>query len=501
MANVVSVNGHVEYLPLVLGVARFLRVLFKASSQSVEADQSKMLKFLHRLSLVHSRVKIIFKIWTDSKTHLQIFSGEPGSKVLVMDHSVTMDTAAYGQSVLIPFSVWCLPSCPYMHPVLGDTFSCQLPPDTIEAGLCGEMSMATMATLAPCVDQYPNWPTRLSCIRMVVYSPSGMPLTQMSFLQSLATSLSWGDLGLSKVSCTEAQTIQGTLCSEIEFSVETDHNQATESGCSGAVPQNMEPEWSRAVEQTLTLFIFTQYSDPFHSQLFDFISSEEVLERELDAVLWNNGDQVRTALQSTLKNTLKGFQKRQTNRQRLDSALSIVLSSVNCIVTSSTSAEFRRVCLDSMKVKSTCELRISLQQSLQNITDSRFAPRRMCNNDKVAEAVSSEHSSFESWEEAFEYSPEQSPKRIHSDLESSCIIPKKRPCLELSESSDALMSSVFDAPNIQRSPLSPIQLSQSLQTEKIQDVPSVCCLRLAKMRNEQVEKQWLQELENFSEWD
>ncbi|XP_052005698.1 DUF4554 domain-containing protein [Xyrauchen texanus] len=482
----------------------FILISKKASSQSVEADQLKMLKFLHRLSLVYYRVKVIFKIWTDSKTHLQIFSGEPGSKVLVMDHSVTMDTAAYGQSVLIPFSIWCLPSCPHMHPVLGDTFSCQLPPDTIEAGLCGEMSMVTMATLAPCVNQYPNWPTRLSCIRMVMYSPSGMPLmlqTQISFLQSLATSLSWEDLGLSKISCMEAQTIQGTLCSEIEFSVETDHTQATESGCSGAVQQNLEPEWSRAVEQTLTLFIFTQYSDPFHSQLFDFINSEEVLERDMDAVLWNNGDQVRTALQSTLKNTLKGFQKRQTNRQRLDSALSIVLSSVNCIVTSSTSAEFRRVCLDSMRVKSTCELRASLRQSLQKITDSRFAPRRMCNNDKVAEAVSAEHSSLESWEEAFENSPEQSPERIHCDLESSCIIPKKRPCLEFSESSDALVSCVFEAPNIQRSPLFPIQLSQTLQTETIPDVPSVCCLRLAKMRNEQVEKQWLQELENFSEWD
>ncbi|XP_050982948.1 DUF4554 domain-containing protein [Labeo rohita] len=112
----------------------------RATSQSVEAQQSKIEKFLHRLSLVHAQVKIIFEIRTDSTTHKQMFRS--------------------------PFSGWCFPSCQQMHPVLGDTLSCVLPTDTIEAGLCGEMSMVTMATLAPCMDQYANWPTRLSCIRI-----------------------------------------------------------------------------------------------------------------------------------------------------------------------------------------------------------------------------------------------------------------------------------------------------------------------------------------------
>lgn len=49
---------------------------------------------------------------------------------------------------------------------------------------------------------------------MLVYSPCGMPLmqqTQTSFLQSLAASPSWADLGLSRVSCMETQNIQGKL--------------------------------------------------------------------------------------------------------------------------------------------------------------------------------------------------------------------------------------------------------------------------------------------------
>lgn len=83
----------------------------------------------------------------------------------------------------------------------------------------------------------------------------------------------------------------------------------------------------------------------------------------------------------------------------------------------------------------TCEFRVSMQRSLQTVMDGRFAPRRMCNNERVilqnsfrlfcwralmvafhhetfdllfpkwfcspkmAEAVSSEQSSIESWEE------------------------------------------------------------------------------------------------------
>ncbi|ROL47120.1 Type 2 DNA topoisomerase 6 subunit B-like [Anabarilius grahami] len=243
------------------------------------------------------------------------------------------------------------------------------------------------------------------------------------------------------------------LCSDVEFSVETDYSQETRC--------------SDAVEQTLTVFIFTQYSDPFRSQIPDFISSEELFERHLDAVFWYNGDQVRATLQSTMIKTLKGFHQRHAARQRLNSAISIVLSSVNSIIASSSSGEFRRACFDSMRVE---------------------------------EAVSTEQSSLDSWEKAFENPPELSSKRIHCDLESFSFIPEKKQCSEpFSENSDTFVKSAFEAANIQRSPLSPIQLPQSQQTGMIADIPSA--LSLAKPNNEQVEKQWLQELENLSEWD
>lgn len=50
---------------------------------------------------------------------------------------------------------------------------------------------------------------------LLVYSPSGVPLMrgehELSFLQSLADSLPWGDLGLPQVCCTQTHTAHGKV--------------------------------------------------------------------------------------------------------------------------------------------------------------------------------------------------------------------------------------------------------------------------------------------------
>lgn len=87
---------------------------------------------------------------------------------------------------------------------------------------------------------------------------------------------------------------------------------------------------------------------------------------------------------------------------------------------------------------------------------------------------------------AFENLPELSSKRIHRDLESFSFIPEKKQCSEpFSENSDTFVKSAFEAANIQRSPLSLIQLPQSQQTGIIADIPSA--MSLAKLNNEQVD--------------
>lgn len=86
----------------------------------------------------------------------------------------------------------------------------------------------------------------------------------------------------------------------------------------------------------------------------------------------------------------------------------------------------------------------------------------------------------------FENPPELSSKRIHAELQYSSFTPKKRQCSEMiSENSDTIMNNVFEAANIQRNSLFPIQLPQSQQTRLIADKPSV--LSLTRLQNEQVD--------------
>ncbi|XP_076877574.1 type 2 DNA topoisomerase 6 subunit B-like isoform X4 [Brachyhypopomus gauderio] len=268
-----------------------------------------------------------------------------------------------------PFTMACLPTCTRMHPVLGERVALLLPSEVMEAGLCGELSMATLATLRPCMDQYPNWPTRLSHIHVLVYSPSGVPLkrgegaTQLSFLHSLADSPAWVELGLARVRHAESQSGQGSVSCEVEFSVDDEDD---------TQPQGRRVEPEHTVQQTVMLFLLFEYRDPFHSQLSDVIGtvqirSEETLERCLDKVLWYNDDKVRSALQSLLKSALRGFLKRNKSQERLQSAMSVILSSVKSIVSSSSSVDFRTACLTTMKVQSSYDLSFPLHQKLQRV--------------------------------------------------------------------------------------------------------------------------------------
>ncbi len=86
----------------------------------------------------------------------------------------------------------------------------------------------------------------------------------------------------------------------------------------------------------------------------------------------------------------------------------------------------------------------------------------------------------------FENPPELSSKRIHAELQYSSFTPMKRQCSEMiSENSDTIVNNAFEAADIQRNSLSPIQLPQSQQTRMIADKPSV--LSMTRLQNEQVD--------------
>ncbi|KAK6299208.1 hypothetical protein J4Q44_G00307180 [Coregonus suidteri] len=115
----------------------------------------------------------------------------------------------------------------------------------------------------------------------------------------------------------------------------------------------------------LSLQIPSAHSDPFHSQLSDFMASEELLELHLEDVLRYNREVVTAALNTLLQSTLKDQQQRDKAQEKMWSALGVMLRSIGCVVSSSTNMEFRAACLGRMMVQDTYELSASLHDSLQ----------------------------------------------------------------------------------------------------------------------------------------
>ncbi|XP_027145137.1 type 2 DNA topoisomerase 6 subunit B-like isoform X3 [Larimichthys crocea] len=150
--------------------------------------------------------------------------------------------------------------------------------------------------------------------------------------------------------------------------------------------QDSEQELSLpSVQQTLLLFLFLQHSDPFTCHLSDSMATEALIEHHLEGILSNNRQAVTTALQTELKNALKGLNRGKKNHEKLRSAAEVILSSSISIVSCSSNLDFRNACLSSMKVRDTHELSASLRESLRRVTSWKFIPRGKCYPTQVEE--------------------------------------------------------------------------------------------------------------------
>ncbi|XP_062380217.1 DUF4554 domain-containing protein [Sardina pilchardus] len=491
-------------------------------NQCWQQERSNTEAFLHRISLVRAQMKIFFKFKDNGETHQHVFGDGVKSKMLLNNQSIVMDSTRYQ---LCPFSEGGLLPCDQMHAVAGAKVPLQLPAQLLVTGLGGETSITAMAALGPCMEQYPNWPTRLATIQisfLLVYSPSSMPClesnmaTPLSFLQSLAGRLEWEKLGLSGVTCADLQQAEGEapgsrgpLCWDMVFNVEErKRDQGTES------------KWNQTVKQTLTLYLFLQHSDPFHSQLSDIIVSEEMFEKHLDQVLWHNSERVTSSLQSLLEKTLKPHQKKCSNHGKMQSALPVILNSLTSVVNSSSSAEFRTTCLDKMKVPDTHQLSVSLDQSLHSVTGSRFTPLHRCSTKKPKIGAGPNPSvQRPEGEDGSQILTVGETDRQDNIVSSAAKRQKTAPsaaesplCKLASHVREHLVhvqeNMVLPAP-VSQSLVLPAPVSQSLvlpapvsQSQPcVSSTTSVALATNIPDQTKQEDSQWLQAIQNFSEWD
>ncbi|KAJ8405206.1 hypothetical protein AAFF_G00321970 [Aldrovandia affinis] len=478
-----------------------LSVQVEEGRQSVKAGFFKTEQFLHRLSLVHGQVEIHFILKVNKTVSKQIFRAD--SRFVFEGGRVLMDSAL---CLRCPLSLGPGPRCGRLHPVLGRAVPLLLPPELAETGLCGETSLLPLAALSPCLEQYPNRPARLAEIRISFTHHSRLESVAilwfcvahgegpMDFLCRLAGALSWEDFGLSGVRCAERQSKEGGLCSEAVYAVDRERSQMAET------------EQNPTTEQALTLFLFIQHSDPFHSQLSDYIASEEVLEQHLDRILLHNEERLRPALHSVLQSALMGSLKRIKARGKIMSSLPVILNSLSTVVTSSSSLDFRTACLDRMKIRDTRELAVRLHQTLQKVTEGRFLLSRKCDNNKPCPPASSGAEDVSDRTEAKargEGEQEQTHAGLsHPNQEVIPAVPQtptgqvscsgKRPWAEEQDSCQApLKQQPTRSP---RRALCPLQHPQS---------PHGPLVHAGPPHGEEKEEDmlWLQEVSNMSDWE
>ncbi|XP_068596796.1 type 2 DNA topoisomerase 6 subunit B-like [Brachionichthys hirsutus] len=298
------------------------------------------------------------------------------------------------------------------HPVIGGRLPLSIPPDAMDQGLFGDLSVQLVTVLSPCVVKYPNLATRLTHIQIsfidfvavhpldfvyvLVSSPSNVPVTGPStFLQNLPSHLDCQELGLQGLRCSSSSNGRKQTLIEIKHSDDMDiyiyffstrRRSAAfvySAGTVYTVVQENRADQEQdisvpPVQQRLLVLLFLQHNDQFTCQLSDVVATEVLIEHHLEDILSNNRHAVTAAFQKELKNILTAQNHREKDQEKLRSAAEVILGSSVGIVSSSSNMDFRRACLDSMKVRDTHQLSASLRESLRMVTLWKVIPKGRC---------------------------------------------------------------------------------------------------------------------------
>ncbi|XP_008324902.1 type 2 DNA topoisomerase 6 subunit B-like isoform X2 [Cynoglossus semilaevis] len=339
-----------------------LRVLLSFQMRNIRhfspECQTHIETLLKIFSLVNAGIEIYLTSKLNQETAHSEFRAKNKSKVensgrisLILD--VTSNTQA---PKWVKKECWCQGG----HPVLGDPLSLSIPPQVMDGGLYGELSIQPVTLLSPCMLQYPNVATQLTHIQVLVYGPSNVPVTGPStYLKNLPAHLDYKDLGLHRLHCSSFKDLLngGTM---YEVQQENDDRESS-------LP---------TMHQSLLLLLFLQYSDPFTSEMSDVMAAEALIEHHLEDILCNNSQAVTAALQAELENALKP--QNQRKREKLSTALDIIVSSSVNIVSRSSNLDFRNACLNRIKVPDTHQLSATLCETLRRVTSWKFTPRSQC---------------------------------------------------------------------------------------------------------------------------
>ncbi|XP_025070697.1 type 2 DNA topoisomerase 6 subunit B-like isoform X1 [Alligator sinensis] len=252
--------------------------------------------------------------------------------------------------------------CRKLHPVLGCATRLLLPAAVAEAGSSGELSLVPAAALCPCLRPLPNQPAQLNTVSVFCYDPAGLPLPA-TFLRDPAHLADWERHGYVATPDPGPGPKEGLARPDACYLLHRGSGEAAEPG---------------AQPQTLLLFLLLRYADPFQDPPVCDARTRQVLVSHVEQILGCSAGAVREAVQGVVDATLEEDAHRQRSQRQLCQALPVVLEAVSSVVSSSTSARFRRACLQSWQVSDTPELVAALSGALTGVTRRRRLPHSSC---------------------------------------------------------------------------------------------------------------------------
>ncbi|XP_029143093.1 type 2 DNA topoisomerase 6 subunit B-like [Protobothrops mucrosquamatus] len=321
----------------------------REKSEVLKEDSATLKQFIHRTSLVHTTIKFHYCVKVNGNISAETYRSE--CKAVI-------------------------PSCDNIHLVTGGRVSLFIPDELVDRGFTGALNLLPAASLCPCQKSFPNQPAKILAaspsIYIFLYDPAGLPILfsaeeiSYSFFEDPSRLASWGKYAYQATLNPAASCKTDTARPEIQFNLQSSHRQDSD-----------------VQEQTLLLFLFFGYADPFQDKPTFSSWDRRVILSHLSPILFCNEQAVKKATQGLVNEVLDQHYRVFQEQQKLARSLPIMASAISRIVSSSTDSEFRRKCIHSLQVADTHEFQESIQETLNKVILNQRKPSHTCEIKRV----------------------------------------------------------------------------------------------------------------------
>ncbi|XP_066466475.1 type 2 DNA topoisomerase 6 subunit B-like [Tiliqua scincoides] len=357
------------------------QISFKLHEKSdvLREDCLAMKQFIHRLSLVHPMITFHYCVKAKGSIAAKTYSTEKRDSTCLPDGTKLLNDGSH----FVRKAVW---SCDKIHPVTGDPVNLFIPDKVAERGFSGQLRLTPVASLCPCQKLFPNQPTRIPAIYIFVYDPAGLPIVfptkeaSCSFFEDPSHLALWERYGYQATLNSDPYWEEGTAKPDARYRLHASHKH--------------NPD---AQEQTLLLFLFLGYSDPFQDQPGYSFWDQRMILANLYPILQCSEQAVKGAIHTVVNQILEQHSREAQEQEKLAHSLPIMVDAISSIVSSSTNSEFRGRCLQSLQVADTQELQVTVKETISKVALKRWRASSVCDIRKDDDFWNQEVSNLSQW--------------------------------------------------------------------------------------------------------